>query len=753
MQNRFPHSILSFLLVIFLLTNTASAAGAGSVVYRNKTHLMKGLTYTNTVSYDAGVRNESFMLESTVNSDVYPIVLACDTIYGSLTINQMVHYAESLGYNVLAAVNSDFFSMSTGVPMGMVIENGIFKSSPSGNNVVAFRRDGSAFLSAQPSVTMHLINQSNMESSLITNFNKYRSDYGGLYLFSSAFSTVSTRTSTPGWMVKFKILDGTLTVSGSLQLEVVDRIQTDGSIPIGDNYLVLSAADECGYSSEYEKYNIGDKVTLNITCSDPNLTSAMWATGAGCILLDNGKITDSTDWYPSAATRNPRTALGIRADGSIVYYTIDGRVASHSSGITLQKLAEELLELGCMYAVNLDGGGSTAISLRLPGSTSTSVLNYPSDGYLRSCSTYILLVTENKPDQKAQQIFLNQDGAIVLTNSSISLQYLAMDNGFLPVTAPEPIIVYSAGLGSLDDAVYHADKNPGTDTIYLSANNVTGSGTIHVISSPTDCTLTHNGQNISSLTLRPGTSISLTAQATYYGQPVTLEQSEFSYFCSEDIGTISSSGIFTVANTSYAEGMITATCRDISITIPVKTTGRFSDVSASHWGLQYIEMLTKAGIIHGITESTFEPDQNISRGDFILMLYRACGSPAVSDKYSFMDVPRNTYYASAIAWARALGITTGFDDGTFRPDTPLTREQAFTLVYRAFPALGVSYIDSALSLLNAFSDKTLLADYAAIPTATLIRMHIVSGSNGRLEPTENLTRAQMSKILCITLYN
>ena len=115
--------VASFLLALTM--PTAWAAGAGTVVFRNTQAVADNLNCTNTISWDNSVgRQESFALNLSSGGDVYPIVMACDTIYGGLSVSSMISYAESLGYNVLAAVNTDFYSTKTGVPMGIVIEDG-----------------------------------------------------------------------------------------------------------------------------------------------------------------------------------------------------------------------------------------------------------------------------------------------------------------------------------------------------------------------------------------------------------------------------------------------------------------------------------------------------------------------------------------------------------------------------------------------------------------------------------------------------
>jgi hypothetical protein len=203
-MKKFTALITAFILLL-ILTPPAFAAGSGTVVYANTRQIADNLHYTRTVSYINNVeRQNSFTLSLTGKGDAYPILMADDTIYGSMSIDQIVKYAASQGKNVLAAVNTDFFSTKTGVPLGLVIEDGVYKSSSDEKSAVAFMEDGSVHFSSNPKITVTLTNNGSAadmtncgQTVTLTNFNKYRTDTGGLYLYSSAFSTVSTRTSTP----------------------------------------------------------------------------------------------------------------------------------------------------------------------------------------------------------------------------------------------------------------------------------------------------------------------------------------------------------------------------------------------------------------------------------------------------------------------------------------------------------------------------------------------------------------------------
>ena len=118
--------------------------------------------------------------------------------------------------------------------------------------------DGEVELVEQPQVTLTLSNESTGGQTVLTHLNKYRADSGGLYLFNYDFSTVSTHTSTPGWMVRMELTDpdDTLSVSGRLELEVTELLRTDTSVVIGENEYILTAADAGGLESVFQSLQV-----------------------------------------------------------------------------------------------------------------------------------------------------------------------------------------------------------------------------------------------------------------------------------------------------------------------------------------------------------------------------------------------------------------------------------------------------------------------------------------------------------------
>ena len=738
--------LLSLLLAAAVLVTPALAYGdgTGEAVYINTTELADGFTYTNAVSYDDDGRAESFTLETERGSSVYPIVMACDTIYGGFTVTEMIAYAESLGYNVVGAVNADF-GESNGVPTGMVVENGVYKSSPEGNSAIAFN-DGRAFVSEKPEVELTFTNEENGYEYTTEHLNKSRTDYGA-YVFSEYFSTVSTRTSGDGWFVRFEVLGGDeLTLGGEVEL-IVTEINTDGgSVSIGGDNLILTASDAAALGMVAESFEVGDRVTLEISCSDSRLEDADWVSGCGNILALDGEIYDQDRWNSEVTDANPRTAIGIKSDGTVVYHVLDGR-SSLSVGATLEELAQDMLSMGCVDVVNLDGGGSSVMSLRVPGIDGFTVVNDPSDGRLRSVSSYILFVTDSDPSGSAGRLFLAEDGDYVLAGSSVDITVVATDRALHTAAAPESVSA-RAQHGTVEAGVYTAPESAGTDSISLSGGGVSGSGTLHVIDRVDSLTVTDaaTGNTVSQLMLENGESVDLDVAAKYLMRDVSLSDEAVEYTLTGDIGTITPDGVFTASLSGAATGTISVSCGGVTREISVRVAFEFTDMRG-HWASEYVKELYEAGIVTGVTDTEFGPSLSMKRGDFVLMLYRAAGQPAVSGSAGFEDVAADAYYADAVVWAVANGITEGKGEGTFAPDDTLTRQEGFTFLYRALDVLGADFVEGDTALLDSFADGASVAEWARSATATLITNGVVEGSESGLNPTGSLTRAEMAKML------
>ncbi|OUQ81570.1 S-layer homology domain-containing protein [Flavonifractor sp. An100] len=114
---------------------------------------------------------------------------------------------------------------------------------------------------------------------------------------------------------------------------------------------------------------------------------------------------------------------------------------------------------------------------------------------------------------------------------------------------------------------------------------------------------------------------------------------------------------------------------------PVTTVNPFQDVTSSDYYYEAVLWAAENGITAGTSPTMFGPDDTVTRGQAMTFLYRAAGSPSVSGS-SFGDVPASAYYADAVAWAAGRGITSGAGTDTFSPNSPCTRAQIVTFLYR-----------------------------------------------------------------------
>ena len=169
----------------------------------------------------------------------------------------------------------------------------------------------------------------------------------------------------------------------------------------------------------------------------------------------------------------------------------------------------------------------------------------------------------------------------------------------------------------------------------------------------------------------------------------------------------------------------------------VNDTG-FSDVDAGAWYAEAVAYVREHGIMNGTTETTFNPDATTTRGQMAAILYRAAGSPASNGNLAgFSDVADTAYYAQAVRWANAGGIITGYSDGTFRADTPVTRQQMTAILWR--------YAGSPPAAAASISDASEVSSYAVSAVNWAVVNNIVAPvSSGVFAPQSPASRAQIA---------
>lgn len=172
----------------------------------------------------------------------------------------------------------------------------------------------------------------------------------------------------------------------------------------------------------------------------------------------------------------------------------------------------------------------------------------------------------------------------------------------------------------------------------------------------------------------------------------------------------------------------------------------FTDVQSGDWYYDAVAFANVNGLFSGVTANTFAPNQAITRGMLVTVLYRNEGNPAVSAASGFTDVDAGAYYANAVSWAQANGIVTGYSDTEFDPDRLISREEMAALIqrYASYRKLGLS----SLGNLNQFADQAQISGWARSNMAWAVGNGVLSGrDNGLLDPQGQTTRAEAAAIL------
>lgn len=193
----------------------------------------------------------------------------------------------------------------------------------------------------------------------------------------------------------------------------------------------------------------------------------------------------------------------------------------------------------------------------------------------------------------------------------------------------------------------------------------------------------------------------------------------------------------------------------LTMTVPASAVW-IADMPEEHWSYPYVESLVELGIMDTDSQGNFEPDVPTTRAEFIYSLWKAFGAPEVEIKNSFNDVHPASIYITAVEWALSRGITNGLDSHHFGPDQTLSRQQAFTFLYRAMDYMGCapSYGTGSESNLQItdFYDYGQVSNWARDPIQLLMNAGIVEGSGtGYLWPRGDLNNAATAKILYCSL--
>lgn len=173
----------------------------------------------------------------------------------------------------------------------------------------------------------------------------------------------------------------------------------------------------------------------------------------------------------------------------------------------------------------------------------------------------------------------------------------------------------------------------------------------------------------------------------------------------------------------------------------VFAASNFSDVNG-HWAENSIARWSEEGIVNGYEDDTFNPEGLLTRAELVAMIIRVFEPTEIADLKAYNDVDEDAWYYEALSKAAAMGLINGYEDNTMKPNAYVTRQEAFTMLNRAY---GLAKAEGAL---NDFEDAENVADWAKEAFGTFISNGFVGGyPDNTLQPEGLIKRSEIAKVL------
>lgn len=554
--------MLAFALPQRILAVEESYYEDPSVIWQRTTGITSSVRLTESV-FDNGARQAEHYISYRPGSPVLPRLRTGATLREKLTYDEAVNGADG---RVLACLNGDYFVMRTGMPLGLVVRDGELLASDAGNYAFGFQEDGTAIL-GMPALQMRVT--AGFEQFRLSGINK---DYktGENCLFTPEWGSQAALSEDVRCITLFPDEESKLRIGGEM-IYIVDEIFPGSEavdIPKDRHLLCLQESD---YQSIQSYMTEGSEVSVVVKAEDTRFIHCETAVGCLYRLLNDGDIEPNLDKMDR--NQAPRTAIGIRSNGTVIFYTVDGRQSGYATGLTLRETAERLADLGCVEAGVLDGGASTVLGAQLPGSDECTIVNSPSLGEPRETPQYLLLEAPATRRGKLDCIAVYPEEKVVLCGSKCIVTCAGTDQ--YGATVDTGRVSWEADEGYIrTDGSFFAPDEPCVVNISAERGDLIGTTQILVIDEPDSLRLQPKAdlEKDGTLKIRPGEEVELSVIARWKGLPVGCTEGDLSWNVTGGIGKVSKS-TFTAAD-QPGNGRIRVSAGDASAEISVSVTDK-----------------------------------------------------------------------------------------------------------------------------------------------------------------------------------
>nr|WP_274528679.1 phosphodiester glycosidase family protein [Paenibacillus piscarius] len=378
----------------------------------------------------------------------------------------------------------------------------------------------------------------------LNSINRYR-NADQLVLYTKDYNT-STKTTPDGDEVVLDIVGGEVKSGQTLKLKVAEVRSSQGDAALAAGKVVLSAN---GAARQVLKgLAPGDELTADIALQGEWRDVTLAIGGQGPLIKD-GVV--QTNVGPAGV--HPRTAIGTKADGSIVLFEIDGRSPGISEGVETDELARLLKDLGVVTAMNLDGGGSSTFVARMPGTSGVKMMNHGSDGFERQTGNGLLLVNTAPELAEPAKLAVMPNAERILQGSSFAFTAAGVDGNGHPAAYPGALQwQVDSALGTVNDqGLFTAGATAGKGTVTAIAGSVQGVGEIEVVDTLTELRFPDTIKTYTS-----GQKALLSVKALRGGQVIQADNHSFEWRVEGEIGTVDENGWFQASSDNGKSGKI-----------------------------------------------------------------------------------------------------------------------------------------------------------------------------------------------------
>lgn len=565
---RSGQALLAFLLVVLCMLQTfnsvyavmseAPATTFGRIVDVRKTELAPGAEYNwYDMEIERGFEKMHFV---EFNPDTPNLELRAGTkggyVYGMEGVTEMAAHMDAPGNRVIAGINGDFYDLSgygTGVPNGLFIDQGRILNSASSSFAFGLKEDGTSVY-GKPKLTMFVTIDGKRTN--LTSINRYR-ESNHLVLYTPDYYT-TTKTTAAGTEVVLRVVEGDVKSGQTLKLKVLEIRENKGDAPLAEGTVVLSASGSS--VPVVSGLATGDELTASFQLEGEWQDVNMVIGGQGP-LVEDGVVKSNVG--PTGV--HPRTAIGTKADGSIVLFEIDGRSPGTSEGVTTEELAKILVDMGVIDAMNLDGGGSSTFVARMPGTSDVKMMNQGSDGGERRTGNGILLVNK-APEGAVSKLTVTPSEERILADSSFTFTAAAVDPTGHPATH-EGTVAWSVDpeLGTFTgDGVFVAGQGASHGQVTVTNGILEGTADVEIVNEITELRLPDEIKTYNS-----GVNETLVVTALRDGQVIQSSNDVYEWRVEGDIGTVDENGVFHATNEGGQSGAIIVSYKGIETSMKV----------------------------------------------------------------------------------------------------------------------------------------------------------------------------------------